>query len=679
MKHTTIDSSILPKAWLTWTTTKATFYVNCETNEKSNDRPDVDFSWRNRLQNLLVNSGAKPYWAYAKYHDDIDMLELACATFDTRRTAESHEWKYAGNKYFINKSKQVFDENLVPCDCNYYLYPQHRTSYFKGFLDMLIRLDSHPNATKEFHKFLGRDSYTIGNGKTVKAEWFWHIREWYIRKQKEASSSKGKEQALVDKLTSIPLQDIDIISKQYPVLKKEVMQSWGAYTYTMSNLIHFEKVDENWSVLRIIARSSNGEHATEVERMYISENGKNRVCTPARDGWIPQKRHKDWNRHTYYIANKEEAMSQSKRLKYILPVINEDEGYLKRVLFNTLRFPEIEQLIKMGYDDFAEDIAESDTPKADLKNFFGMYNEKEKNTLRKIGLTKHQLDFIMMNYPNHSRDSSKALRETRELFGDNFAHLDKKTFEEYFATFFEIYCRIYSGYDSYLARYNLDKKKFLKCLIRLRKANGAIVYSMTRDTFNMYSSLNYGTQPEMDWYFDSYSDLTRAHDAIMALQQAQYEERRAIYDKQAAERRKKEEEKRKELDKTRKEYEYEDDDYIIRLPIDSAEIVNEGTKQRICIGGYTSDHALGRTTLFFLRKKSEPDKPFYAIEMKNDNIIQIHGFGNRWLGNNPEAIPTVIRWLRKNGFKCTDHILTCTATGYGSTNNHCAMPVVEED
>jgi hypothetical protein len=145
-----------------------------------------------------------------------------------------------------------------------------------------------------------------------------------------------------------------------------------------------------------------------------------------------------------------------------------------------------------------------------------------------------------------------------------------------------------------------------------------------------------------------------------------------------AERRKKDDEKRKKVDEGRKHYEYEDDNFIIRLPKDVYEIIREGTMQSICIGGYTNSHSEGRTNLFFLRRKDAESLPFYAIEMDNNKrIVQIHGSCNKWLGNNPEAIPTVVRWLRKHGITCDDKILTCTARGYGRTNEYITMPIVD--
>jgi hypothetical protein len=204
------------------------------------------------------------------------------------------------------------------------------------------------------------------------------------------------------------------------------------------------------------------------------------------------------------------------------------------------------------------------------------------------------------------------------------------------------------------------------------------IFTVVYDAMNAYVCLRQGTRMNVDWYFNDVSDAVRVHDAVVALRNMQYAEDRARYNMEEAERLKKEEEKRKKIDQTRQVYEYEDDAFIIRLPKTTNEIVYEGTAQHICIGGYVSRHSVGDTNLFFLRRKSMPDSPFYAIEMNNSNsIVQIHGFGNKWLGNNPEAIPTVVRWLRKHGIKCSDAILTCTATGYGQTNTYVAMPVVD--
>jgi hypothetical protein len=129
------------------------------------------------------------------------------------------------------------------------------------------------------------------------------------------------------------------------------------------------------------------------------------------------------------------------------------------------------------------------------------------------------------------------------------------------------------------------------------------------------------------------------------------------------------EKKMAKLDEERSKFNYSDDNFTIRLPEKLSEIVNEGSSLRHCVAGYVDNHAQGRTTIMFLRRNDDPTTSFYTIEIRNDNTIQqIHGFGNRWLGNNPEAIPTVMRWLRENNLYCSDQILLSTATGYCAGN-----------
>ena len=673
MKQTTIDRNLLPSIWLTWETTKDKFYLDCNTGVKYDTKPDVDFRrYYNGYTVILHNANSKPRYAYAKYHEDIERLELAEVTIDTTRKEEVKNWTYSGNKYFLGKDKSVIDENGRVVDDVFTLSRYHRARTFKEFLGMFYRISCGRDIVDEFKKFLGSDTYTISNGRVVQVVYSYHIQEWYKTSQKVRKP--GKQQKLTDKLTEMPVKSIEELNTMYPVTRKYEKFHHGC----TDNIIHFERLSDGWSVLRVCRRDYCDGILQEWERMYLHDDGTNRIVSPSKDGWIPARQIHTWN--DYKLVNAEEAVEKCNRLKYVLPsLISADKNHFHNHLITVLRFPELEQLINLGYYNQIIHVLNSNTPKADIKHMFGdYYNEKETAVLRKAGLTKHQLDKCMSVKATGGWKSERALKEMRKMFGDKLIHLDNDTFDNYYDGFVAMdrgWGREPFDQINYLT--GVDKVKFIKNTFRLGKKNSN-VYTVIDDTVRMFNSLNRGTQPEINWYFDSYSDVVRVHDAIDELKRAQDAERRAMWDKAAAERLKKEEAKRIELDKERKKYEYEDDNYIIRLPKDSNEIIREGNMQRICIGGYTSRHATGQTNLFFLRRKNDPTTPFYAIEMNNSNVIvQIHGYANSWLGNNPEAIPTVVRWLRKNKIKCDEKILTCKAKGYCSVNDYVPMPVVD--
>ena len=67
---------------------------------------------------------------------------------------------------------------------------------------------------------------------------------------------------------------------------------------------------------------------------------------------------------------------------------------------------------------------------------------------------------------------------------------------------------------------------------------------------------------------------------------------------------------------------------MIVPPKTAAEIVEEGHALHHCVGGYVSRVANKECMILFLRKKEEPDKPFYTIEIKNGAVQQIHGYDN---------------------------------------------------
>lgn len=73
-------------------------------------------------------------------------------------------------------------------------------------------------------------------------------------------------------------------------------------------------------------------------------------------------------------------------------------------------------------------------------------------------------------------------------------------------------------------------------------------------------------------------------------------------------------------------YDYEDDELTIVVPHTGAQIVKEGQTLHHCVARYVDDVAKGKTMILFVRQKSNPKKPFYTLEWKNNKIIQCYGY-----------------------------------------------------
>lgn len=91
-------------------------------------------------------------------------------------------------------------------------------------------------------------------------------------------------------------------------------------------------------------------------------------------------------------------------------------------------------------------------------------------------------------------------------------------------------------------------------------------------------------------------------------------------------------------------------EHIIIPPSDPSELFMETNVLGHCVGGYLSRVTESETNIFFLRKREEPDVPFYTIQVKNDGTIwQIHGKEN---SNLPKTMyPFIYDWIDKKGTK----------------------------
>ena len=322
--------------------------------------------------------------------------------------------------------------------------------------------------------------------------------------------------------------------------------------------------------------------------------------------------------------------------------------------------------------------------KGEYPEFLGENLDKKAKTPDKwLGVNKYQLTKLIqiMNSPQNSFSywATRAIRVFRDAVEGNVAALDNHTSDAYINNLGAI-----SELMDYHGRIlEPELENWIKAMLKkIIKSNKESHIRILRDIIRVWYQLD-DPRPALENI--SVSELGRLHDTFVAM----FNEQRRNWVERYEEQKRKEREQRAKLNKVkiefRKTLEFEDKDYLIRLPVDKNEIVKEGMELHHCVGSYAERYGTGDTTIMFLRKKSEPDKPFYTIEVEigvaDDKVAglrirQIHGFGNRWLGNDPEAIPTVVRWLRQNNIECDEAILTSTSTQYSIGNKFIKMPEV---
>lgn len=116
------------------------------------------------------------------------------------------------------------------------------------------------------------------------------------------------------------------------------------------------------------------------------------------------------------------------------------------------------------------------------------------------------------------------------------------------------------------------------------------------------------------------------------------------------------EERRVELEK---KYGFAMDGYLIRVPANKDEVLNEGRILQHCVGGYADRHMNGTLTILFMREAKKPGVPWLTIEMSGNKLVQIHGFKNEGLYTTKgrfapdpreayrEFLDTWLDWLKK--------------------------------
>lgn len=126
-------------------------------------------------------------------------------------------------------------------------------------------------------------------------------------------------------------------------------------------------------------------------------------------------------------------------------------------------------------------------------------------------------------------------------------------------------------------------------------------------------------------------DLKRAHDDMVArVKEKEDAELRAGFANRFA-----------ELSKM--SYQSEATGLMIRPAETQNELIAEGKILHHCVAGYAKSHANGSTSIFFIQKIAEPDKPFYTLEFKDGKVNQNRGDKN--CARTAEVIAFEAEWL----------------------------------
>lgn len=75
----------------------------------------------------------------------------------------------------------------------------------------------------------------------------------------------------------------------------------------------------------------------------------------------------------------------------------------------------------------------------------------------------------------------------------------------------------------------------------------------------------------------------------------------------------------------KKKYCFEYNGLLIRPVINTDELIAEGKALHHCVGTYAKSYAEGKTDLLVIRDKTNPDKPFFTMEVYKGNISQTRG------------------------------------------------------
>lgn len=651
---------------------------------------------------------------YIKYEPTLEMLELSVLTIDSRKIPEEkREYKFAERYFLFKNCPAPFDSNG-----NLAFQKEAGKYYNVGFVNYFKnkKAEVHGLMSSQFKAFTGINNnpkfYYIKNWSFY--TFLDHYKSMYPRAVSKASANVSD--------ISNALSEPEFNLSDFPVLQVNEPMRWNYNNYVKyKNMIWvFSIINDNTSVFRHFKIIDGG--IKEKIRIIVDSKGKVSILKPfvlvdgttlfrivsetSYDIRVPDS-------CCYFIGF--ENLYKFKRLRYISEMVNDketlthyQESQVSRIV-TFLRFPHLERFYKAGYKYICNFLLPRASKKS-VEDLFGVKTSSSANVYKISGLNKyqlHKLDDFIKERQNDSAKGSLGLRITdlqrvinflEFMAGKgNISDLSNEDTDWYFSQVFNFRYTTFQtllyktgerdgvsyitttfrygrscrrAYENGEAFTEEDVRKVLKVMRLQKKADNknmnVNVYYLFYDCVSLFVSLSIANRPNIDLYdCDSFDELDHIHNMLIEIDRYDRDQRAKEADEKLTKQMSKLKEEREE------KFSWTDGEYSIVIPESPAEIVEEGKYLHHCVGGYVNNVANGYTNILFLRKNEFPHIPYYTIEVDNHNEVkQIHGMCNCWLGRAPEAVNSVINWIREKGIKCSTKMVLNKGAGYSpSTEN----------
>lgn len=659
------DPKWAPKLIIYWTTKKdGQIYHDLSTGKRVAPGDATRYTeWKNYNSKYIKYSAySSPRFTYIKFHKKENIVELAYIEIPTNRAKEkeAREWNWGNWRYFIDLNeypRRIVDDMGGPAS----LFSVHA-----------ILRDTPLKIKYQIDKEM------FGSIEDPSVEfriWDYYDKlEKFIKLKKNPNNRKAKTTK-------------ELLIERGNALLKESPTDFPVLNNVVSIIRNFEQI----SIIDTTGCWTRWRFYFDGKTYAVAKGPRFDKVSSV-------------NLAKYGLIYNPEDLNKGQFAKYAGLFVK--PGFIERPWGIDLNVPEFpkdktadsDALVYMIKDPMLEKIAksyggvrqvESFSHKSSYSLFFGEdINKKAKTPEKWLGVNKYQLTKLIQFMNSPQGLTTWALNQSIRIFktaiGENVAAIDNHTSDLFINNLNSIY-----DMGSALSWGRLFgapgevtwTRQMLKKIMRSNRVKTLI--PLLRDTVVMWTRLE---NPKPTLEDIPVSELGRLHDTFVAM----YNEQQQHWRERCAEQNRKEREQRAKLNKVKIEFRktlgFEDKDYLIRLPVDKNEIVKEGMELHHCVGSYAERYETGDTTIMFLRKKSEPDKPFYTIEVEiglmdgkvaGVRIKQAHCVNNGWLGLCVSAAQFVYKWCRIKNIEVRKEILLCKSHGYSPTNQFLPDSVLE--